>query len=120
MALEGLDKALKNINRQIAKIKNVSVKEMREIGMDLHSKSAELAPVDTGDLRGSGYDYTGKLNGEIVTEVGFKQVYAVVQHENLEFNHPQGGEAKYLEKPLKKNTRRYVERLAKASREVNK
>lgn len=37
---------------------------------------------------------------DIVATIVVDQVYAEIQHEALEFRHPQGGQAKYLEEPL--------------------
>lgn len=37
---------------------------------------------------------------EVVATVVVDQVYAEIQHEALEFAHPRGGQAKYLEEPL--------------------
>ena len=37
----------------------------------------------------------------IELEVGYTQHYAIYVHENLEANHPNGGEAKFLEKPAR-------------------
>lgn len=48
-------------------------------------------------------------NGERVTaSVVFDQVYAHYQHEHLEFHHPRGGQAKYLETPLYDGYREYL------------
>jgi hypothetical protein len=38
----------------------------------------------------------GSLEGRVTVD----QVYAHYQHEHLEFRHPRGGQAKYLEQPL--------------------
>lgn len=40
------------------------------------------------------------------------QVYAHFQHEHMEFRHPRGGQAKYLEEPLYAHARDYVEGYA--------
>ena len=50
----------------------------------------------------------GNLEGEVVVD----QPYALVQHERTDFSHPNGGEAKYLENPLKEKYDRYVRGLA--------
>ena len=34
--------------------------------------------------------------------VGYTAAYAIVQHENMELNHPNGGQAKYLEEPARR------------------
>jgi hypothetical protein len=61
-------------------------------------------------------------SGDLVGIVEVDQVYAAVQHEGywetgpnagkVIRNHPQGGQAKYLEEPLFANAERYMERLA--------
>lgn len=40
---------------------------------------------------------------EIEASVGFSAPYAIYVHENLEANHPNGGEAKFLENAIKDN-----------------
>jgi hypothetical protein len=78
---------------------------------DLRTRSALLAPVDTGDLRGSA-SVTEIANGY---RVSFGMRYAAVQHEGLEFNHPRGGQAKYLEQPLEENRPRYLQLIRDAA-----
>lgn len=51
----------------------------------------------------------GRLTGSVTVD----QVYAHMQHEALDFKHPEGGQAKYLEQPLYDNAHDYVQRLAK-------
>jgi hypothetical protein len=43
---------------------------------------------------------TGCREGRLSGSVTVNQVYAHYQHEHLEFRHPRGGQAKYLEAPL--------------------
>lgn len=139
MAVEGIDKVLRNINRQIARMKEVTVEGVEDVGLDLLGKAVRDAPVDTGDLRGSGTAAFGdnviaegtKEGSVIVTgragrsakpevTVGFSVPYAHRQHEDLEYHHPRGGKAKYLEDPLKQNAKQYVRHIAEKVREVNK
>jgi hypothetical protein len=60
----------------------------------------------------------GGAGDAIVGEVGFNTPYALAQHERLDFHHPQGGKAKYLEDPLKENSGRYQENLERHLRET--
>ncbi len=119
------------------------IDEMVNIVYDLLGEGMRRAPVDEGTLRGSGLakvnddqvahteqvsegtaelirDYqTGnislqRLMNELIGEVVFNTPYATYQHEELDLNHPKGGEAKYLEKPLKENAKDYIEGLAEA------
>lgn len=103
--LKGLDKALTEFNKRLDSTPTQNA--IREVCLDLHNKSANRAPIDTGALRASAYSEVKGLRGE----VGFGELYALVQHERLDFDHPKGGEAKYLENPLKENTARYMERI---------
>lgn len=48
------------------------------------------------------------LRGSVVVD----QVYAHYQHEHLEFHHPRGGRAKFLEAPLMEHFREYLKRYA--------
>lgn len=49
----------------------------------------------------------------IVASVEVNQVYAHYQHEHLEFRHPRGGQAKYLETPLMLSYRLYLAMIAR-------
>lgn len=84
--------------------------------------SKREVPVDLGGLKGSGYvTLPQDVGGKILVEMGYggpAKDYAVVQHERLDFNHPEGGKAKYLEDPVdarQPNIARNVWRLAKAA-----
>lgn len=50
--------------------------------------------------------------GPLVGRVSFNQRYAQNQHESLDFVHPHGGQAKYLEAPLLENAADYVRAVA--------
>jgi hypothetical protein len=80
-----------------------------ECGADLQSKSVQEAPVDTGDLRAN---CEAKEEALKIT-VGYDLPYAMKQHEELGYNHPKGGKAKYLEDPFNENAERYVEHIRK-------
>ena len=54
----------------------------------------------------------GGLGDAVVGEVGFNTPYALVQHERLDFNHPKGGKAKYLEDNLTQQADRYQDNLS--------
>jgi ketosteroid isomerase-like protein len=63
-------------------------------------KAKELVPLDEGTLERSGRVDVDGLNGSI----SFDTVYAVRQHEELDWKHLPGRQAKYLEQPM--NTER--------------
>ena len=62
--------------------------------------------------------HEGGLGDAVVGEVGFNTPYALAQHERLDFNHPKGGKAKYLEDNLKERADRYQDNLNHHLREA--
>lgn len=105
------------------------------------------APIDTGTLRRSGTVTVGKLpDGEQVYEaakdgnemkdafpdkigkekavyISFNTPYARRQHEELGYEHPRGGKAKYLEDPFNQLKRKVLKmtelRIKKALRDAD-
>lgn len=61
-----------------------------------------VVPLEDGDLVRSGRVDAGGLHATVSYGEGSGRVgiYAVIQHERLDYNHPGGGRAKYLEGPL--------------------
>lgn len=51
-------------------------------------------------------------DGDIVARNEVNQAYAQIQHENLEYSHPRGGRAKYLEGPLYENYPQMMQTVA--------
>jgi hypothetical protein len=51
-------------------------------------------------------------HGELTGMVEVSQLYAFAQHEHLEYRHPRGGQALYLQEPLMANYSRYLEGIA--------
>lgn len=92
-------------------LRKVLENSLLECGLDLQQESVDEAPVDTGDLRGN---CTAVLfnSGKPEVHVGYNLPYAIVQHERLDFNHPMGGKAKYLEDPYNRNKEKYVRHIA--------
>ena len=130
MQIEGLQQVQRRLNFEIAQIKGNIRAGLLKVGLDCLGKSVKDAPVDKGDLRGSGYmTYDevliarGTKDGKTVrvgnpqpgakdvAEIGFGTPYAVRQHEELEWRHPKGGKAKYLEDVVKNNTDRWVQMI---------
>lgn len=59
------------------------------------TESTGLVPVETGNLQASG-QATTSTDATPTAEVSYNTVYARIQHEATHFNHPRGGQAKYL------------------------
>lgn len=66
---------------------------MREAGREVLRRSNALAPKDDGDLVKSGRVTVDDLT----VQVSYTAVHAVWQHEHLDWQHPDGGQAKFLE-----------------------
>lgn len=79
-----------------------------KIAADLTQLTADEAPLDEGDLRGNAGVDESNLDSQGFLLVGYSLPYALKQHESLDFNHPQGGKAKFLEDPYNANSRKYV------------
>lgn len=96
--------------------KKAIMKEALKCAADLAGKSAREAPVDTGDLRANCSVSYQKEDGEQKWyEVGYDLPYAITQHERLDFPHPKGGKAKYLEDPFNANKKQYERAIKKAA-----
>lgn len=66
----------------------------REITRDVLKRARELSPTLTGESDKSGFTAQDDLTGQ----VGFQSLVSKIQHEDLDAQHPRGGEAKFLEK----------------------
>jgi hypothetical protein len=89
---------------------------------DVAAQGSFRAPLDLGPLRASIYaDANLSINEVKKTVTAFvvaRRTYAWVQHEREDFNHPKGGEAKYLAKPLRERMPQYRESFRQALREA--
>lgn len=67
----------------------------KQVIKGINTLNKKLDTMITMQSRGS----NGKFGGNVSVVVGFTAPYAVYQHEILWYNHPRGGQAKYLEQP---------------------
>lgn len=67
---------------------------LREVAKAALRDSNERAPVEDGDLVKSGR----VVVDDLTAQVSYSSFYAPLQHENLDWKHPDGGEAKFLER----------------------
>lgn len=92
--------------------------------VDVANKADSLVPVDEGILRASQSITPPKSLGTNpsarITYGGPSAPYALIQHERLDYDHPKGGQAKYLEEPFLEEVgawpTRFSARLKLASR----
>ncbi len=132
--VEGLKQLERQFNKKAEKLERGNSKALTDVVLDLAGESIRKAPVDLGDLRGSGQ---AAIEGQVIAKgnkdgnltmsgiapknaqsgsVEFTAPYARIQHERLDFKHPQGGEAKYLENPFRKNSKKYIDHIADAAK----
>lgn len=135
--VQGLQAMEQALNTRIKNLGKFTPKAMTDIILDLLGRAVRDAPVDLGDLRGSGFadieTATGtqriaegrqggvaqvdifKGDGKTITGViGFTEPYALRQHEEITWRHPKGGKAKYLGGPFNENKDKYIEHLTKS------
>lgn len=67
--------------------------ELRKGGRQILKRARELSPTDSGESDKSGFSVVDDLT----LQVGFKSLVSRLQHENLEWQHTDGGQAKFLE-----------------------
>lgn len=97
--VKGYEKVVANLNKEFARIENLTIEGLLEAGFKVLAVAQERAPVDTGNLKGSGFV---RKEGKLGVSVGFSAAYAIYVHENLEAHHDTG-QAKFLESALRDN-----------------
>lgn len=117
--MTGMQRLMANLNRLERDAPKAMARAVRDVALDVQGRAQMKAPVDTGHLRESASTEVERNGGRIVATVGFnatakggKVSYALVQHERTDYNHPLGGEAKYLEKALNEVAADFEDRLA--------
>lgn len=118
MAIRGIREVEARMEAALREIVDASHESIREVAFDLLGRAIELAPIDTSDLRGSGKVTFQEIGQKLVADVSFNTPYAVIQHETLWYNHPNGGQAKYLEQPFQQNAERYIQHIRDSVRRV--
>lgn len=106
-------------NKAVSRAMQAAIQAIQTCAADLQGKSAAQAPIDTGDLRANCSVSPLQREGDTVwVKVGYNLPYAIVQHERLDFKHPKGGKAKYLEDPYKENAAKYERFIKTAVRQA--
>jgi lipoate-protein ligase A len=118
--VSGLNSVLRNRTAIEQKIFEATKEGIEDSAFDLENKASQLAPLDTGDLRGSSKTDIEVSGKKVEGKVSFNEPYALDQHEDLQFNHPRGGQAKYLEQPLKENEQDYKRHVERKVRQVTR
>ena len=82
------------------KAETTSKAAVRDVAEYVLAESIQEVPVLDHDLQRSGEVRELGGDGEISCAVFYDTPYAVVQHEDMTFNHKPGRKAKYLEDPM--------------------
>jgi len=122
-----INDVLLNFDKVIKDMARKAEKAVSEVGADLLKESNEICPISpigtvrkdgtkSGDLRKSGKLKLEKKGNSIAAVVSYgdsRVTYAAAVHEiNKNYNEPGTG-WKYLERPLKKNAKRYLNYMRK-------
>lgn len=116
--LEFFDKAIRLGKERMARA-------VAEVMADLEAQGVKRAPIKFGFLRASIKRMPVTVvqsNGRYLLESGVaaRTPYAFTQHEGLNFNHPKGGEAEFLVRPMRERNAMYRKSLADAALAVIK
>ena len=110
---DNLDKVFK----ELAADANISLAAaLFASAQDVANKADNLVPVDEGILKASQSITPPRAMSKNptarITYGGPAAPYAVVQHERLDYDHPKGGQAKYLEEPFLEEVNAWPSRFA--------
>lgn len=78
----------------LSTVEKAAQEGMREAGKAVLKRARELSPTDSGDSDKSGFVRIDDLT----VQVGFTSFVSMLQHENLDWQHADGGTAKFLER----------------------
>lgn len=84
-------------------VKQAALDGIREGAQPVYEKSQAIVPLDETPLQQSGTIQQIGNNVYIGYGFGESAAYAVIQHENLQYAHAPGRQAKYLEQPFREN-----------------
>lgn len=96
--IDGFKEIYKNLGLLEEEIIKAALKGTKKLGENILGESQKLVPVDSGTLKESGVVSLDK-SAQVVT-ISYNTPYARKQHEDNTLNHPNGGQAKYLEQPF--------------------
>ena len=89
-----------NADQIMAKIKKGAAEGIAEGARAIEATAVARAPFRDGDLRNSANTQPVPGSEGLAQAVSFNIVYARRQHEETTWNHPRGGQAKYLESAM--------------------
>lgn len=97
--LTGVETIMSQVARLMEQVPDFTAQGVHDAAIDIGSRASDRAPIESGDLRGNcNTDGIFTEDDTVIAEVKFTLPYAAAQHEHVEYRHPKGGEAKYLER----------------------
>ena len=99
----GDDEFRRGISRASAATRLATATAINDIALEIAAKADELVPFDTGALSASQKIENASL-GDLTATISYggpAAPYALVQHENMDYQHDAGRSAKYLERPAR-------------------
>lgn len=109
----GLQAVLGNLKRVKGDVANGVERGVVKAGLALQRASQKVVPVDTGNLKGSAFTKKEGTGFETDAIVGYTAGYAIFVHEDLEAQHAEGKQAKFLEGPARELAPQLVEIIRK-------
>lgn len=107
--VKGMDKLLKEMKRQGEKTAKRFEKGMKKAGLFLQRESQKIVPIDTGVLRSSAFTRAEGKGFSVIVWVGYTAYYAIYVHEDLNAQHAEGKQAKYLESPAREKRKEMIQ-----------
>jgi hypothetical protein len=106
------------------KIVDYAQRGMAEGATNIYTESQKQTPLDDGELvNGARVSTEGDQSDHFVAMVSYgndevSKEYAVIQHEDLTLNHPNGGNAKFLENAFTANSNLVLARIRQEIRNI--
>tara|TARA_R110002050_G_scaffold82257_1_gene176035 strand:+ start:797 stop:1198 length:402 start_codon:yes stop_codon:yes gene_type:complete len=114
--VKGLEETLGNLTKLNVDLKLALGAALLAAANDVAVKADTLVPFREGHLKASQsitHPNLGATNPSVkITYGGPSEPYALVQHERLDYAHPGGGQAKYLEEPFLEEINAWPSRFA--------
>ena len=104
MKITGATEAAKELTDLGVDAQRAALAAIYSAAQDIGGRADTLVPEDEGILRGTQHisvPKAGSKKPQVSVRYGGPSAdYAIVQHERMDYNHPGGGQAKYLEQPF--------------------
>lgn len=89
-----------NSGQAVAKLQAAVQQATYRAAASIQTLAVSRTPIEQGDLRGSTTLRMVDEASAARTEISYNMIYAARQHEETGWNHPRGGQAKYLESAM--------------------